>query len=142
MSRPKQPDGRVHGVIVACRRADGRWLCIRRSDRVAAPLRVCFPGGAVEVGESQESAVVREMREELGVTVDPIRRVWHWDSPGDLTLWGWTATCPTADLRPDAFEVADVLWLDPDEIVGHPDAMPSNRDFVAAVLAETARTPA
>ncbi len=123
-------------MIVACRRADGRWLCIRRSDRVAAPLRVCFPGGAVEQGESQPSAVVREMREELGVTVEPIRRVWHWDSPGDLTLWGWTATCPQGELRPEAFEVAEVLWLDAAEIVEHRDAMPSNRDFVAALLAD------
>ena len=136
MSRPRQPDGRVHGVIVACRRPDGRWLCIRRSDRVAAPLKVCFPGGAVEVGESQPTALVREMLEELGVTVTPIRPVWHWDSPGDLTLWGWTATPPTTDLRPNGFEVADVLWLLPAEIVDHPDAMPSNRDFVAALLAD------
>jgi 8-oxo-dGTP pyrophosphatase MutT (NUDIX family) len=138
MSRPKQADGRVHGVIVACRREDGRWLCIRRSDRVAAPLKVCFPGGAVEVGESQETALVREMREEIGVTVEPIRRVWHWDSPGDLTLWGWTATCPRGELRPQPFEVADVMWLLPNEIVDHPDAMPSNRDFVAALLSDRA----
>ena len=123
-------------MIVACRRDDGRWLCIRRSDRVVAPLKVCFPGGAIEPGESQQSAVVREMREELGVTVEPLRCVWHWDSPGDLTLWGWTATTPTADLRPEAFEVADVLWLTPGEIVDHPDAMPSNRSFVAALLAD------
>jgi len=136
MSRPRQADGRVHGVIVACRRDDGRWLCIRRSDRVVAPLKVCFPGGAVEQGEAQPTAVVREMREELGVVVEPIRCVWRWDSPGDLTLWGWTATAPTAELRPEAFEVAEVLWLTPAEIVNHPDAMPSNRDFVAALLAD------
>ena len=142
-NRPRQPDGRVHGVIVACRReSDGRFLCIRRSDRVPAPMKVCFPGGAVEVGEAQPTALVREMREELGVSVEPIRRVWHWDSPGDLTLWGWTATCPPSDaLTPDAFEVADVLWLLPAEVVEHPDAMPSNRDFVAALLADGGGSP-
>ena len=135
-NRPRQADGRVHGVIAACRRADGRWLCIRRSDRVPAPGRVCFPGGAVEVGEAQPTALVREMREELGVAVEPIRPVWRWESPGDLTLFGWTATCPDGPLRPDPYEVADVLWLTADECVNHPDAMPSNRDFVAALLAD------
>ena len=138
-NRPRQPDGRVHGVIAACRRDDGRYLCIRRSDRVAAPLRVCFPGGAVEVGEAQPTALVREMREELGVAVEPVRCVWRWESPGDLTLFGWTATGPTHALNPDAFEVADVLWLLPDEIVAHPDAMPTNRDFVAALRADRDR---
>ena len=125
-------------MIVACRQDDGRYLCIRRSDRVAAPLRVCFPGGAVEAGEAQPTALVREMREELGVAVEPIRCVWVWESPGDLTLFGWTATCPTAELTPDAFEVADAMWLLPAEIVDHPDAMPSNRDFVAALMADAA----
>lgn len=139
MSRARQPDGRVHAVIVACRRpADGRLLCIRRSDRVAAPLRVCFPGGGVEHGEPQATAVVREMREELGVLVEPLRCVWRWDATPDLTLWGWTATCPTAELTPDAFEVADVLWLTPAEVAAHPDAMPSNKAFVAAIETDAA----
>lgn len=30
-----------------------------------------FPGGKIEIGESPEAALVREMREELGIIVDP-----------------------------------------------------------------------
>src|SRR3954468_10154010 len=105
MSRPRQSDGRIHGVIVACRRAAGRSLCIRRSATVPAPLKVCFPGGAIEPGESQESAVVREMQEELGVTIRPLRCVWRWDSPTtELTLWGWIADLPEQELRIDPAE--------------------------------------
>jgi 8-oxo-dGTP diphosphatase len=129
--RPRQPDGRVHGVVVACQRPDGRWLCIRRSAHVAAPLKVCFPGGAMELGESQESAVIREMHEELGITVHPNRCVWKWDSPtSELTLWGWTADFPDSELNPDPSEVAEILWLTDDEAIQHPDAMATNQDFI------------
>jgi 8-oxo-dGTP diphosphatase len=132
--RPLQPDGRVHGVVVACRGADGLWLCIRRSEWVAAPLKVCFPGGAIEVGESQESAVVREMREEVGADVRPIKNIWRWDKPdGNLTLWGWMAELLSRELRLDPKEVAEILWLTGDQAAGHRDAMPSNRDFVACL---------
>jgi 8-oxo-dGTP pyrophosphatase MutT (NUDIX family) len=142
MSRPRQSDGRVHGVVVACRREDGRWLCIRRSRTVAAPLKVCFPGGGLETNESQESAVVREMQEELGITVQPLRCVWRWDSPTtDLTLWGWIAERPPAQVRPDPNEVAEVLWLTADEVAGHVDAMPTNRSFVAALTTDQAEKP-
>ena len=106
---------------------------------MTAPLKLCFPGGGVEADEPQPTAVVREIREELGVGVEPVRCVWRWDATPELTLWGWTATCPGGELTPDAFEVADVLWLTPAEIVDHPDAMPTNRDFVAALAA--AATP-
>src|SRR5258708_4617478 len=90
--RPLQSDGRVHGVAVAGRRGDGKGLMVRRSKSVGSPLKVCFPGGTVESGESQEQAVVREMREELGLAVRPVRRVWkHEFADKPLTLWGWIA---------------------------------------------------
>src|SRR6266705_2468506 len=59
----------TEGIVVACRRPDGRWLFIRRSATVRRPLRVCFPGGWIEAGENQAEAVVREMREELNADV-------------------------------------------------------------------------
>ena len=136
LHRPLQADGRLHGVAIACRRPDGKYLCIRRAAGVAAPLRVCFPGGAIEVGEAPAAAVAREMLEELGVEVRPIANVCRWDQPRldlpgvSLTLWGWTAELLSENLRPDPLEVAQVLWLSGTEAIDHPDAMPSNRYFV------------
>jgi 8-oxo-dGTP diphosphatase len=122
-------------VVAAIRRADERWLMIRRSSIVAAPLKVCFPGGAVERGETLETAIVREMREELGVEVKPLRQCWRWEAPDrPLTLWGWTAELIGGELNPDPAEVAETLWLTADEAVNHPDAMASNRDFVACLM--------
>jgi 8-oxo-dGTP pyrophosphatase MutT (NUDIX family) len=129
-----QPDGRIHGVVVACRREDQRWLCIRRSRHVFSPLKVCFPGGTIELGESQEQAIVREMQEELGAVVEPIENVWRWDKPeSNLTLWGWTARLVAAELKPNPLEVAEILWLTSEYAAEHPHGLPSNRLFVACL---------
>jgi (d)CTP diphosphatase len=134
MSRARQKDGRVHAVVVACRDPLGRWLCIRRSSHVAAPLKVCFPGGCVEANESQHDAVIREMREELGIAVKPLKCVWKWESPAaDLTLFGWTADHQPTPLTLDPNEVAEVLWLTSDQAITHPDAMPTNQNFIQAL---------
>ena len=57
----------VGGVVVH----DGRVLLIRRGKE---PLRGRWvvPGGTVELGETLEAAVVREVREETGILVRPL----------------------------------------------------------------------
>ena len=133
--RPLQSDGRVHGVAVAVRRADGKWLMVRRSRNVGSPLKVCFPGGTVEKGESQEEAVIREMQEELGVRVRPIKNVWRHEFPDKpLTLWGWIAELEHgAEIKMNEDEIAEVFWLDSAEGTSHPDALPTNRHFIACL---------
>jgi (d)CTP diphosphatase len=136
-SRPLQPDGRLHGVIAAIGRADGRWLLIRRSQRVAAPGKVCFPGGAVEAGEDLPVALVREVREELGLLIRPIKQCWKWEAPDrPLTLFGWIAEWIGGELTPEPLEVAEVMWLTAEEAVSHPDAIGTNRDFVACLTGD------
>jgi 8-oxo-dGTP diphosphatase len=64
--RPTAPVVGVGGVVVR----DGRVLLIRRGK---PPLlgRWAVPGGTVELGESLEQALVREMREETALDVEP-----------------------------------------------------------------------
>jgi 8-oxo-dGTP diphosphatase len=65
--RPSAPVVGVGGVVVG----DGRVLLIRRGK---PPLqgRWVVPGGTVELGETLEEALVREMREETGLEVEPV----------------------------------------------------------------------
>jgi NADH pyrophosphatase NudC (nudix superfamily) len=80
---------------------------------------------------------VREMQEELGVGVHPVRCIWRWESPTtDLTLWGWLAELSGTDVTPDAAEVAEALWLTLDEAAQHPEGLPSNPSFVACLVNE------
>jgi (d)CTP diphosphatase len=98
-------------------------------------LRVCFPGGWVDDGESQPTAVVREMREELNADVTPVRCVWqHRFTERPLTLWGWLADLKSPTLVPNPAEVHEILWLTTDEAVHHPDVLPHTDAFMAALL--------
>jgi 8-oxo-dGTP pyrophosphatase MutT (NUDIX family) len=133
MDRPRQTDGRVHGVIIGCRRND-RWLLIRRSDHVAAAGKICFPGGAIEPGEDPAEAARREMLEELGAEVHILRRVWRHDfSDQPLTLWGYLGRLLNAALTPDDHEVSEIVWLTPQQVCAHPDAMPRTAEFLDAL---------
>jgi 8-oxo-dGTP diphosphatase len=133
--RHLQPDGRIHGAVVGCARDDGRWLLIRRSASVPSPLKVCFPGGGVDRGEAHPEAAVREMREELGVEVELIRCVWHFElDHANTTLWGWRAVLGSSKLVPDPAEVDEILWLTPSEVRQHPDALSSTAPFLEALL--------
>ncbi len=65
----KYPDRPVLGVGAVVLDADGRVLLVKRGHE---PLKGewSLPGGGVEVGETLEAAVAREVLEETGLRVD------------------------------------------------------------------------
>ena len=99
------------------------------------PGKVCFPGGGIEDGETQEQACVREAREELGAVLRPLMAVWHYEyADRPITLHGWLAEIAAqGPLSPDPVEVTEVLWLTPAEGSDHEDGLPTNREFIAAL---------
>jgi len=124
------------GAVGICPRGDGRLLVIRRASGVIAPLTFCFPGGGLEDGESEAEALVREIREEVGVAVRPVRRLWHCRTAWNVELAWWLAEWPpSAQPTPNPDEVASIHWFMPAEMAAQPDVLPSNRDFLELVLA-------
>ncbi|MFJ8788782.1 (deoxy)nucleoside triphosphate pyrophosphohydrolase [Streptomyces sp. NPDC102462] len=115
-------------VVVAAALLDaGRLLAARRSAPPELAGRWELPGGKVEPGERPEDALVRELREELGVDAEVVARVpgeWPLKSPYVLRVWtvrlrpGSAAPEPLQDhdllrlLAPG--EVWQVDWLDQD----------------------------
>jgi 8-oxo-dGTP diphosphatase len=104
---------------------DGRLLAARRTAPPALAGRWELPGGKVEPGETPQDALVRELREELGVGVAPLARVpGAWPLANGLTLHVWTARLLSGTPRAlqdhdalrwvDAAEAAALDWLDPD----------------------------
>ncbi|MFJ6652058.1 NAD(+) diphosphatase [Microbacterium sp. NPDC091313] len=105
-------------VIVAVTRADDPDLLLLGSNALWGANRYsCFAGFA-EAGESLEDAVVREVREEAGVTVQALhyRGSQGWPYPRSLML-GFTAEARLADeAQADGEEIADVRWFTRAEI--------------------------
>ena len=111
----------VGGVVVR----DGRALLIRRGKE---PLygRWVVPGGTVELGETLEEALVREMEEETGLHVEPVeiltvfdriqredgRVVYHYVIVDYLCRW----RSGEARAASDALEVA---WTSAAELPGY-----------------------
>ncbi|MFF8725180.1 (deoxy)nucleoside triphosphate pyrophosphohydrolase [Streptomyces sp. NPDC015171] len=106
-------------VVVGAALLDGgRLLAARRSAPADLAGRWELPGGKVEAGERPEDALVRELREELGIDAEPVERVpgeWPLRTPYVLQVW-------TARLRPGSPEPRplqdhdDLRWLAPDRI--------------------------
>jgi len=132
--RPDSPPRRFGavGVIVE----EGKFLVIRRAPHISAGGKICFPGGGIEAGEEEETALVRELWEELRVRVRPVRRLWRSVTPWNVHLAWWLAVrIDIGPLDPQADEVSEYRWLAADELSAEIDLLSSNREFLAAVAA-------
>lgn len=95
----------------------GRVLLTRRLDDQHLPGLWEFPGGKVESGESPESALARECREEIGVDieVERILEVTHHQYPEkEVLLLFYRCSLVAGEVQ--HLQVADHAWVLPDEL--------------------------
>ncbi|MGP0093984.1 MAG: NUDIX hydrolase [Xanthobacteraceae bacterium] len=120
-SYPDRPYLAVSAAIIR----DGRVLIVRRA-RPPAEGVFTLPGGAVEAGELLQEALLREVREETALTVEPIalaglREVIHRDASGRVERHfvilafaaRWIAGEPVLNA-----ELTEAHWMLPAEIDG------------------------
>jgi 8-oxo-dGTP diphosphatase len=125
-----KPDA-VVAVLVDARRV----LVIRRGPAVLNPGYWALPSGRVEPGESQPAALVREAREELGLVVTPVRKIWECDTDdGAFRLHWWLAEVAGGELAPDPGEVAEARWLPPAEFKRLAPTFAGDHEFFDQVL--------
>ena len=62
-------------VVAAILEKEGKILLAQRPPHADQPGMWEFAGGKVEAGETQPEALVRELREELGINAEPARYV-------------------------------------------------------------------
>jgi 8-oxo-dGTP diphosphatase len=113
---------RVPCVGAIVRDDAGRLLLIQRGHDPEAG-RWSLPGGRIEPGESDTRALVREMLEETGLTVEPGPLVGAVERPGpagsvlDIRDYAATVTGGTLAAGDDA---ADARWVPPSEMPALP----------------------
>ena len=118
--------------VVAALIWDGpRFMICQRPAHKARGLLWEFVGGKVEPGESLEAALVRECREELGVTVRPgdvYMQVLHQYPDLLVRLTVLNATIESGKVQ--RLEHNDIRWITPQEIPNYPFC-PADEDILA-----------
>jgi 8-oxo-dGTP diphosphatase len=101
-----------------------------------------FPGGKVEPDEDPRDAVVRELREELGVDVlvgDILDVTFHRYPEKSVLLLFYEASLADGSPEPRPLDVADVRWAAADEL--RDDAFPPADVAVLAKVRARLRAP-
>lgn len=123
-------------VVAALIWQEDRFLICRRPAHKARGLLWEFVGGKVEPGETGREALIRECREELGITLSvgsPCTDVTH-EYP-DLTVHLTLYNAEIAGGTPQLLEHQDMCWITADEIPSYAFC-PADEVFFPKIRAE------
>ena len=131
---PAQPARPLIPVVAAALfDGAGRVLIAQRPAGKALAGRWEFPGGKVAAGESEANALMRELREELGVEViaaRPFMRVTHAYEEHDVELSLWIVERYLGE--PRSLDAQALKWVAPAQLAAE-DLLEADRPFVAAL---------
>lgn len=128
-------------VACAVIERDGRVLAAQRGASMSHPLKWEFPGGKIKSGETPAACLVRELREELGITV-AVREVLATSTHRypSFTVTLHPMRCAVESGRLALHEHAAVSWLAPGELLAL-DWAQADLPVVAAYLARGSAQP-
>ena len=122
-------------VVAAVVRRNGRILITRRLDHVHLGGLWEFPGGKVEAGESLEGALLREIREELGMEIavgSEIFTIEH-DYPTKLVRLHFF-NCTVIQGEPQPLDVSELRWVTPTQLAEF-EFPPADAEFIQKLIA-------
>ena len=118
-------------VVAAIIRKDGKILITQRLDNVHLARLWEFPGGKVEVGESFQIALQREIQEELGIKIrvnDEFLTL-DYDYPTKSVRLHFF-NCTVLEGDPQPIDVADLRWVKP-HALGNYRFPPADAELIA-----------
>lgn len=102
-------------AVVAILVYNGKVLFLKRT---SPPLNWCPPCGRAKMGENLEEALIREVREETGLTIEIIKFVYQWKGLHDgEKIKSFTFVCSTnSDMVVLSDEHSDYAWVNIEDI--------------------------
>ena len=131
---------RLSPAIIALVERDGLAL-LARNARFPLPFFSTL-AGFVEVGESLEQAVAREIAEEAGIEIRDVR--YFGSQPWPLTnslMIGFTARWASGELRTADDEIYDADWFPPDALPRLPGKLSIARELIDDFVRRHGGTP-
>jgi 8-oxo-dGTP diphosphatase len=121
-------------VVGAMIEKDGKYLITQRPPTATLPLLWEFPGGRVEPGETDGTALARELREEMGIEVqvgDRVIHVEHAYEGYDIDFCVYRCRLVAGPIR--HIKVHAHEWVRPDELDAY-EFPPADEKSIAKLL--------
>ena len=124
MTDPRMYPDRPYLAVSAAIIRDGHVLVARRAKGASTGLYT-LPGGVVELGETLHQAVMREIAEETGITIEPValagqREFITRDETGRVSrhfvILCFAARWLAGEGTPQVEELSELRWLRPAEL--------------------------
>jgi mutator protein MutT len=129
-------------VVAAVISRDGRILVGQRKRTDTHALKWEFPGGKLERGESPVRALVRELREELGIRATVGREIIRYEHryPRRATIQLMFFDVPHFDGEPVGYAFEQIVWAPLKELPRY-DFLEGDVDFVNRLAAGEFASP-
>ena len=117
MLNPTKPTTAVKVVAAVIQRQDKTLITLRPADKKLGGFWE-FPGGKIEAGESQQIALIREIKEELDIDITVgklIETVHHRYEWGNVIIYAYLCKWKSGTIK--HLEVADHCWVKPDKLL-------------------------
>lgn len=121
-------------VVLALIVRDGKFLLIERKVSMLG-LHWAFPGGVNHEGETDEEAVIREAKEEVGLEVKVVKKLLERKHPNTLVQVAYFHCTPSKNPKPrigETYEISAVEWVLADEVLKRftSDVAPEIKKFI------------
>ena len=127
---PQEPQQRLIRVVGAAIMRDGTVLCAQRGSTKSLAGYWEFPGGKIEVHETPQQALQREIEEELRCEITVGHELCTTRYAYDFgTIELTTFLCPLTEGEPHLTEHREVRWLSPNHL-HELDWAPADREAV------------
>lgn len=126
-------------VACAIIEQDGTVLAAQRSATMTLPLKWELPGGKIEAGESPEECLIRELEEELGISVfigAALSPATHGYPDFTVTLYPFTCRLAGGEITPHEHHA--LKWIEPErmpELDWAAADLPVIREYMATAVA-------
>lgn len=118
----------VTGVVIK----DGKVLLARHTYG-SGKGKLIVPGGYVEYGETPQQALIREYKEETGITVEPCDIIAIRFNMHDWYI-AFRAEYICGEARSDNDENSEVCWLEPEDALSREDVPNLTKKLIKAAV--------